>query len=591
MSYLKLLQDRIQHLAEDLSSALDVDVTVIDENCVRIGGTGGFIGEINKNCPENSIFAQVLKEGNEQINIDIKDKEKCKNCTNYFNCNERGNMAYPIKLDGSVIGVIGFVAFSPKQIENMIAKENEYKKMLSQTAKIIENEVLNIKIKNKLIIQMAEINEIINSINKGIIIIDSDENITHINTKAIKILGINFSEETIIGKKVYRIIKNVKINDTHNKGLIDTWIIGDNHIKVIYEINEIVIDNQRISSLISFDGLKEIINIAMNYTKSDAIDFSHIIGKSKKLVKVIEKAKIACQSDFTILLQGDSGTGKELFARAIHCCSKRKDEPFIAINCASIPENLIESELFGYEAGAFTGASSKGKIGKFELANKGTLFLDEIGDLPLHLQPKLLRAIQEKEIIRVGGNTPIKVDVRIICATHKNLEKLVEEKCFRKDLFYRLNVIPLYIPSLKDRENDVILCSEYILNKLSLKMGIEKKSLSYEVEKFFLQYDWPGNVRELENVLEYAITFCTDSKIKIEDLPDYMLDKEQKNIYEYGIDINEGTLETKVRMFEKNIIKQYLEMYGETTEGKKIIAKKLGISLATLYRKLEDLQL
>ncbi|MCX7885621.1 MAG: sigma 54-interacting transcriptional regulator [Caloramator sp.] len=588
MSYLKLLQDRIQHLSQDLSSALDVDVTVVDENYVRIGGTGGFIGEINKNCPENSIFAKVLKDGNEEINIDIRKKEKCKNCANHLKCQEIGNMAYPIKLDGNVIGVIGFVAFSPKQINNMIAKSCEYKKMLSQTAKIIENEVLNIKIKNKLIIEMAEINEIINSINKGIVIINSEEVITHINTKAIKILGINFSEETIIGKNIHKIIKNLKITDTHNKELIENWVIGENYVKVIYEINEIVADNQKISTLISFDGLKEIINIAMNYTKSDNIDFSNIVGKSKKLVKVIEKAKIASLSDSTILLEGDSGTGKELFARAIHCCSKRKDEAFVAVNCASIPENLLESELFGYESGAFTGASIKGKIGKFELANKGTLFLDEIGDLPLHLQPKLLRAIQEREIIKVGGSSPIKVDVRIICATHKNLEQLVEEKGFRKDLFYRLNVIPLNIPSLKERENDVILCSEYILNKLSLKMGVEKKSLSKQVENFFLNYEWPGNVRELENVLEYAVTFSAGCEIKIEDLPDYLLNKNKKNFCPLEINIDECSLESKIKQFEKDIIKQYLDKYGRTTEGKKITAEKLGISLATLYRKLEE---
>ncbi|SKA90062.1 Transcriptional regulator containing PAS, AAA-type ATPase, and DNA-binding Fis domains [Caloramator quimbayensis] len=589
MSYLKILQDRIQQISEDLSSALSIDVTVVDENFIRIGGTGKYAYEINKCCPENSLFHRVLETGNMEINIENIKGDKCKNCSSYKSCKETGNMACPIKIDDNVVGVIGFIAFDMNQRKLMEQKYIEYQKMLKRAALIIENELMNMKITNRLNIEMAEINEIINSINKGIIIINSEEKITHINSKAIKILGINFSKDRIIGKSIKSIVNNLDIADTQNKELIDTWNVTEKNVKVIYQIKELMLNKQKISTLIGFDEIKEIINIAMNYTKSDNIDFSCIIGNSKSLTKVVEKAKIAAKSDSTILLQGDSGTGKELFARAIHAESRRKNEAFVAINCASIPENLLESELFGYEKGAFTGASTKGRIGKFELANNGTLFLDEIGDLPLHLQPKLLRVLQDREIIKVGGNTPIKVDVRIICATHRNLEQLVREKGFRKDLFYRLNVIPLYIPPLKDRENDVLICSEYILNKLSIKLGISRKFLSKEVEEKFKTYDWPGNVRELENVLEYAATLSSSSEIRLEDLPEYFYEKSIDNID--CKDVLECSLDESTKEYQRKILKYYIDKYGNSTKGKKQIAKELGISLATLYRKLDDLEL
>ncbi len=593
MSYLRLLEDKIQNVAEDISATLNIDVTVVDDELVRVGGTGKFHYRIYENSPQDSIFAKILRSGEPEWNKTTKDSHVCQKCSNYFNCEERGNMTYPIKVEGQNIGVVSFAAFNSEQKELMLSKCDEYLAILQQVARTIEIEVLNIKNSNRLNMKMAEINEIINLINKEIIIINSQELITHISEKALKTLGINASKDRIIGEKIETIIKNLEIRNTDNNEILGTWKVDKRAIKVAYKVSDIVLDNQKISTLLSFDKIKDIIDIAINSKDSDCKDFSNIIGKSPELVKVIKKAKIAAQSDSSILLNGESGTGKELFARSIHNASRRKNKPFVAINCGAIPENLLESELFGYESGAFTGASLKGKIGKFELANNGTLFLDEIGDLPLHLQPKLLRVLQEKQIIRVGGNDPIQINVRIISATHRNLEELIQIKKFRHDLFYRLNVIPLELPSLRERENDVLLCCEYILQKLCQQMNINKKMLSKEVEKIFLLHDWPGNIRELENVIEYAANFSSGDEITLEDLPDYFFSRVNKITKEEKIDtyINmDGSLETITTVFEKNLLRKYLEIYGHSTQGKKTVSQKLGISLTTLYRKLHEYQ-
>jgi transcriptional regulator with PAS, ATPase and Fis domain len=580
MSYLRLIQDKIQDLAEGINSATKVDVTVVDENLVRIGGTGDYY----------SMIDEILKSGREQLNTSTSGNCVCKECHSSSSCREMGHIAYPIKVEKKVIGVIGFIAFNDIQKQLIIDKKDEYLIILQNTANLIENEISKIKVSNSLNIAMAEVNEIINSINKGIIIISSDKKISHINIKALNSLNMSLSKDHVIGKDVTDIITNINIKDTHNKEVVATWHINDGReIKVLYKSNDLVLNQKRISSLISFDEIRDIISIAMNYTTDDSVNFPNIIGKSSKLLNVIEKATIVAQSDSTILLNGESGTGKELFARAIHNSSPRKDEAFVAINCTCIPENLLESELFGYEKGAFTGANIHGKIGKFELANNGTLFLDEIGDLPLHLQPKLLRAIQEREIYRVGGSNPIKVNIRIISATHRNLEELVENKMFRQDLFYRLNVIPLNLPSLRERETDVLILSEYILNRLCKRMGISIKHLSKDVEEKFLHYEWPGNVRELENVLEYAVNLSISDEITLSDLPDYLKDNDLNNDLELEEYINiDGTLEQMISKFEKDIINKCLDKYGNTTEGKKNVANKLGIGLTTLYRKINE---
>ena len=330
------------------------------------------------------------------------------------------------------------------------------------------------------------------------------------------------------------------------------------------------------------------------------LSFTDIIGQSSALLSAEELARKVAFSPSTVLIQGESGTGKEMFARAIHHASARTDGSFVAVNCASIPESLLESELFGYDSGAFTGARRGGKIGKFELAQGGTLFLDEIGDLPLHLQPKLLRVLQEHHIERVGGITSIPIDVRIISATHHDLEKLIEQGSFRRDLYYRLNVIPLVIPPLRERKGDLeVLCS-YFIDKYRNLLHRRCNRLSPQALQVLKRHHWPGNVRELENAIEYAVNLAPGSVITPADLPQYLQAEKEKERYTHGLlehrsavaaetpeSIATGnTLEQMLTAYECLILEHYLTIYGSNTAAKAKIARSLGISLATLYRRL-----
>ncbi|MCG9969841.1 sigma 54-interacting transcriptional regulator [Pelotomaculum terephthalicicum JT] len=303
-------------------------------------------------------------------------------------------------------------------------------------------------------------------------------------------------------------------------------------------------------------------------------DIDSIIGESSEMEKLKRLALMAAQTASTILITGGCGTGKELFAQAIHNASSRWYQPFININCAAIPTELAESELFGYEGGAFTGASKHGKPGKFELADKSTIFLDEIGDMPLPLQSKLLRIIQEKEVMRVGGLHPKKIDIRIIAATNQDLQKLYHEGKFRQDLYYRLKVISLNIPPLSAHSEDIPNLVDYFIEIHSKANNKHIKGISKDAMHYLLSYDWPGNIRELGNVIERAILFCKDKTIRLEDL---------------GVTNNNGIAESGADGFSLSDIEKdtILKALQATNGNKSKTAKILGISRSALYEKLK----
>ncbi|MBY0158918.1 MULTISPECIES: sigma-54 interaction domain-containing protein [Cytobacillus] len=302
-----------------------------------------------------------------------------------------------------------------------------------------------------------------------------------------------------------------------------------------------------------------------------------ILGNSSQIHSLKEKVKMVAASDISVLIRGESGTGKELFAHSIHQLSNRSHQPFVKINCGAIPEHLLESELFGYEEGAFTGAKKGGKKGKFQLADGGTLFLDEIGDMPLNMQVKLLRALQEGEIESVGSTSPVKVDVRIIAATNRPLEKMMEEKRFREDLFYRINVVPFMIPSLRDRMEDLSLLIDSFIKKITKKSGKRISAIEDEVIEKFHQYSWPGNIRELENVIEASIHLTSNESITTESLPDYM---KESAVYPVG----KKNLKDILEETEKRILTQSLSKYNH---DRLEAAKALGISKSSMYEKLK----
>ena len=338
--------------------------------------------------------------------------------------------------------------------------------------------------------------------------------------------------------------------------------------------------------VVSFRDIEEAQKLVYNFnTRTIKNTVDDIIGTSEKIMIAKKQALITARGNSTVLITGESGTGKEMFAKAIHYASARGDNPFITVNCGAIPENLLESELFGYEKGAFTGANEKGKVGKFELADGGTIFLDEIGDMPLHLQVKILHVLQNMRFEKVGGSRSIVVDVRVIAATNKDLEKMIEEGTFREDLYYRLSVIPLSIPPLRERKADIRMLMYHFLKKYNTFMNRKIEGFSDEVEELYMNYDWPGNVRELENAVEYGTNMAFGKVIDIEDVPVRILKKEEEIVKFRNMD---KPLADQIKLYEKEIITKKLKQHNGV---KDVVARELGLSRATLYRKLSELDI
>lgn len=346
------------------------------------------------------------------------------------------------------------------------------------------------------------------------------------------------------------------------------------------------IDVQRLEPAVknaikNYDLIRELENIKESAQKS--YSFSNIVSADGKMQDVFKLVTKVLNNDISVLIYGESGTGKELVARAIHYNGIRKDNPFVVVNCASIPRDLLESELFGHEKGSFTGAHQR-KIGKFELANEGTIFLDEVGELEMTLQAKLLRVIQEKEFERVGGNELIRTNVRIISATNRDLKNAVEAKEFREDLYYRLNSFPISIPPLRNRRGDILVLAEYFLNQFNQKLGKQIEGFNKQALKLMYDYDWPGNVREMENTIERCVIITENTMIEIDDFPMHIRtaaedSKSSGDMVEFddNIIIAMETLKEQATRHALRVTK------GNILES----AKQLGIGRATLYRLME----
>lgn len=306
-----------------------------------------------------------------------------------------------------------------------------------------------------------------------------------------------------------------------------------------------------------------------------------IVANSPKMQQVFDLAQRVGRFDSTVLITGESGSGKEVVAESIVRASDREEKPFIKVNCGAIPENLLESEFFGYEKGAFTGADPKGKAGLFEMANGGTIFLDEIGELPLNLQVKILRVLQQKELVRIGGAETISLDVRVISATNKNVEQMVSEGTFRKDLFYRLNVVSIIIPPLRERTDDILPLLTVFLDRFNSKYKLQKK-MTPAVLDAFVEYTWPGNVRELENVVESMVVLSPDEMIGVESMPAKVVKTgvEEKP----AIDIKEiMPMKEAVSLLEESLLQKAMEKYGTTRKA----AQALKVDQSTVVRKLQ----
>lgn len=425
------------------------------------------------------------------------------------------------------------------------------------------------------------------------VVVDDQGLVTYMNNSYCRFLELDKQE--VIGKHVADVIENTRMHivvQTGKEEIADLQYIRGNHMianripvrsegrivgavgTVLYrDTKEWMLMNSHIKDL-----LLEIEHYRNQLKEQHGITYSlhDIAGSSKQMSELKEKIKKVSPGDVSVLLRGESGTGKELFAHSIHHLSDRNTKPFVKVNCAAIPEHLIESELFGYKEGAFTGAKRGGKLGKFQLADGGTLFLDEIGDMPLSAQVKILRVLQEGEIESIGSEAPKKVDVRIIAATNQPLEQLIKKQLFREDLFYRINVVQVFIPPLRERPDDIRIITKFILHKVRARTGKRVMDIDPAAMTQLTYYSWPGNIRELENVIESAVHLTNDEKITVADLPDRMHPPA-------NIEKRTGNLKEILELTEKKTIQHAMK---ESKGDKERAMQILGIKKSSFYEKL-----
>ncbi len=510
----------------------------------------------------------ALAEG---IPVQVSGKEHFVKAHHRWTCS-----AAPIRNPkGEIIGVLDLTGYSEFVHPHTLG-------MVVAAANAIEN-MLKIKEYNdKLVIAKNHIETIINSIPAGILTSDLSGNIKTVNKYVTDMFG--YKEEELKRKKIWDLFEDWEaVKDTilsRNNFLDEDVYVNAKKNKLQFNLSAypILDSGKRPKEIICiFKEIKKVRKLANKIMGMKAIyTFDKIIGKNESFVKIIEYAKKIADSKSSVLILGESGTGKELFAQAIHNYSNRRDEPFIAINCGAIPGDLIESELFGYEEGAFTGAKRGGKPGKFEIADGGTIFLDEIGEMPLDMQIKLLRVIEEGTVSRIGGSKQIPVDVRIIAATNKDLKQEVEKGNFRKDLYYRLNVLPIYLPPLRERKDDIPILIEYFMKTISKKLNKRIVDIPPEYLDYLMNYDWPGNVRELGNVIEMIVN--------TEHIPFNFLEDRRCNLKAKSIELRDTNLKNlKLEHIEKEHIAKVLRKFKGNIS---LSARALGIGRNTLYSKI-----
>lgn len=440
---------------------------------------------------------------------------------------------------------------------------------------------------NELLAQKNKLEDIFNSRIEGTFTIDNQWNVTSFNDAAVDITGYKKSEA--IGEKCWNIFRSslcrngCHMERTMQKGVPtignELEILTNQGKRVPIRVNSGILrnnKNEKMGAVETFIDISEIKNLSEHL--SEKYEFGNIVGRSKQMEKVFSLFESVSQTDSSVLITGESGTGKELVARAIHLNSPRKNGPFIALNCSAFAESLIESELFGHEEGAFTGAV-KQKIGRFELAQGGTLFLDEIGDISIPVQTKLLRVLDTKQFERVGGNKSINMDARIIVATNKDLNEEIKAGRFREDLLYRINVMNIHLPPLRERLDDLPLLIEYFIRNFNEKFNKSISSVSADAYNLIANYDWPGNIRELENVIEHSFILCDDNTIKVEHLPERLKNKAVKSPV-----TQIANTDKPLANAEKETIINLLEKHDWV---KKKVADELNINPSTLWRKMK----
>ncbi|KDE70959.1 sigma-54-dependent Fis family transcriptional regulator [Fusobacterium necrophorum] len=570
MNFLNFILDDVKKYSEIVSKVIGMDVEVMDSSFTRIAGTGSLKEKVGLDMKEEShIYHQVLESKETIIILEPRKDMHCHTCEKKFLCKEELEISTPIMYQDDVIGVIGLICFEKYKKNEFIGKKDLYIQFLKQISEFISYKVyeyfhsLQLKRDNEIL------SNIIDRVQDIIILTNRKNQIELINKKGKSILAPILKEENIYLKSSSNFLNQKEFKFSYSGKEISG--IGDIFSFSLEKNKELT------KTLFVFKEISEFKKYLLSFHGNSSI----ILLESPQMQNIYSQISKVAKNNTSILITGESGTGKEIIAKQIHDLSSYSDGPFITVNCGAIPESLMESELFGYTKGAFTGADPKGKIGFFERAHNGTIFLDEIGEMPLQIQVKMLRVLQDKKITPIGSHIEKQVNVRIIAATNRNLEQEVKKRNFREDLFYRLSVFPIDIPPLRERKKDIKILVNFFVKKYYISFQMEQKDISTEVYQYFLEYSWPGNIRELRNTIEYCMNIIEENEksIELKHLPPKLLNSKEKD----------KKIKTLAEL-EKDAIKNLLQIYGNSSEAKKIIAKSLGIGIATLYRKMKNLE-
>ena len=582
-SVLMQIQPTIQRFARMLASVLQLEVEIVDENLCRVAGTGAYGKFLGRQLSGNSrLLRHVLETKTEKVVTQSRFDPLCEGCDSKENCREKAFLGTPVILQDRCVGVISLIAVTHEQQEHISDNLREFSDYVRHISTIFVSKLLEDQGPGDNISKIFA--TMIDNMDQGVLVVDADNRVQFVNQTALKTLGV--VQNNIIGKPVRFRPLTFESNFTHgHMQHIVSW--DDKSELIIGQLHNI---QGRQLFLMAFHQSHTSFSVA---NAPDEPHIEQLVGECRVMRQLKRLISRIAPSPSSVMVVGESGTGKEVVARAIHKLSGRRNKPFIAINCAAIPEQLLESELFGYVKGAFTGASANGKTGLIQAANTGTLFLDEIGDMPLMLQAKLLRAIEAREILPIGASSPIQVDIRIISATNQNLAQFIAEGKFREDLFYRLNVIPITLPPLRERQEDIELLVHYFLHLHTRRLGSVYPGIAPDVVEILRKHRWPGNLRELSNLMEYLVNVVPSGEVIDSTLlPPNLLNNgttEQSDVTEaseahLSLDDAGGTA---LEEMEKQMIREALSLHN----SKKEVADELGIGIATLYRKIKKYEL
>ncbi|HDQ6684997.1 TPA: sigma-54-dependent transcriptional regulator [Escherichia coli] len=582
-SVLMQIQPTIQRFARMLASVLQLEVEIVDENLCRVAGTGAYGKFLGRQLSGNSrLLRHVLETKTEKVVTQSRFDPLCEGCDSKENCREKAFLGTPVILQDRCVGVISLIAVTHEQQEHISDNLREFSDYVRHISTIFVSKLLEDQGPGDNISKIFA--TMIDNMDQGVLVVDADNRVQFVNQTALKTLGV--VQNNIIGKPVRFRPLTFESNFTHgHMQHIVSW--DDKSELIIGQLHNI---QGRQLFLMAFHQSHTSFSVA---NAPDEPHIEQLVGECRVMRQLKRLISRIAPSPSSVMVVGESGTGKEVVARAIHKLSGRRNKPFIAINCAAIPEQLLESELFGYVKGAFTGASANGKTGLIQAANTGTLFLDEIGDMPLMLQAKLLRAIEAREILPIGASSPIQVDIRIISATNQNLAQFIAEGKFREDLFYRLNVIPITLPPLRERQEDIELLVHYFLHLHTRRLGSVYPGIDPDVVEILRKHRWPGNLRELSNLMEYLVNVVPSGEVIDSTLlPPNLLNNgttEQSDVTEaseahLSLDDAGGTA---LEEMEKQMIREALSRHN----SKKEVADELGIGIATLYRKIKKYEL